>query len=150
MLPSSGKICEFVIAENLKIWKCARKNKRVCARPSHAKEKSWLRPPGARVSSKSLYLRFFLPSSASDDNINKKSLLHSLCWQFENCRNDLTSVCDARSYSRLTYLIRRLNRRLYDQISAIKEEKFSRLATTQPARYTRNTQTMNTVLQDNS
>ena len=42
MLTSSRKICEFVIAENLKIWKCARKNKRVYARASHVKEKSWL------------------------------------------------------------------------------------------------------------
>ena len=25
MLPSSGKICEFVVAENFKSWKCARK-----------------------------------------------------------------------------------------------------------------------------
>ena len=32
-----------------KIWKCARKNKRVCAHASHVKEKSWLSPPGARV-----------------------------------------------------------------------------------------------------
>ena len=29
MLPSSGEICEFVIAEKFKIWKCACKNKRV-------------------------------------------------------------------------------------------------------------------------
>jgi len=79
-----------------------------------------------------------------------KHLCHNLSVDIQNCRNDLTSLCDARSYSRLTYLICRLNRRLYDQISAIKEEKFSRLATTQPARYTRYTQTMNTVLQDNS
>ena len=49
MLPSSGKICEFVIAENFKSWKCARKNKGVCARASHVKDKSWLSPPGARV-----------------------------------------------------------------------------------------------------
>ena len=79
-----------------------------------------------------------------------KHLCYNLSVDIQNCRNDLTSLCDARSYSRLTYWIQRLNRRLYDQISAIKEEKFSRLATTQPARYTRNTQTMNTVLQDNS
>lgn len=67
-----------------------------------------------------------------------KHLCYNLSFDIQNCRNDLTSLCDARSYSRLTYLIQRLNRRLYDQISAIKEEKFSRLATTQPARYTRN------------
>lgn len=79
-----------------------------------------------------------------------KHLCYNLPVDIQNCRNDLTSLCDARSYSRLTYSIQRLNRRLYDQISAIKEEKFSRLATTQPARYTRKTQTMNTVLQDNS
>ena len=79
-----------------------------------------------------------------------KHLCYNLSVDIQNCRNDLTSLCDARSYSRLTNLIHRLNRRLHDQISAIKEEKFSRLATTQPARYTRNTQTMNTVLQDNS
>lgn len=78
-----------------------------------------------------------------------KHLCYNLSVDIQNCRNDLTSLCDARSYSRLTYSIQRLNRRLYDQISAIKEEKFSRLATTQPARYTRKTQTMNTVLQDN-
>ena len=48
MLPSSRKICEFVIAENFKSWKCARKNKGVCARASHVKDKSWLSPPGAR------------------------------------------------------------------------------------------------------
>ena len=46
MLPSSGKICEFLIAE---IWKWARKTKRVCARASHVKDKSWLSPPDARV-----------------------------------------------------------------------------------------------------
>ena len=79
-----------------------------------------------------------------------KHLCYNLSVDIQNCRNDLTSLCDARSYSRLTYSIQRLNRRLYDQISAIREEKFSRLATTQPARYTRKTQTMNTVLQDNS
>lgn len=79
-----------------------------------------------------------------------KHLCYNLSVDIQNCRNDLTSLCDARSYSRLTYSIQILNRRLYDQISAIKEEKFSRLATTQPARYTRKTQTMNTVLQDNS
>ena len=38
MLPSSGKRCEFVIAENLKIWNCARKNKQVCARKSREGE----------------------------------------------------------------------------------------------------------------
>lgn len=79
-----------------------------------------------------------------------KHLCYSLSVDIQNCRNDLTSLCDARSYSRLTNLIHRLNRRLHDQISATKKEKFSRLATTQPARCTRNTQTMNTVLQDNS
>lgn len=79
-----------------------------------------------------------------------KHLCYNLSVDIQNCRNDLTSLCNARSYSRLTYSIQRLNRRLYDQISAIIEEKFSRLATTQPARYTRKTQTMNTVLQDNS
>ena len=49
MPPSSGKICQFAVAENFEIWKCARKNKRVCARASHVKEKSRLSPPGARV-----------------------------------------------------------------------------------------------------
>ena len=53
-----------------------------------------------------------------------KHLCYNLSVDIQNCRNDLTSLCDARSYSRL--------------------------ATTQPARYTRKTQTMNTVLQDNS
>ena len=39
MLPSSGKICEFyTVAENLNIWKCAGKNKRVCARKSQERE----------------------------------------------------------------------------------------------------------------
>lgn len=79
-----------------------------------------------------------------------KHLRDNVSVDIQNCPKDLTSLCDARSYSRLTYLIHRLNRRLYDQVSAIKEEKFSRLTTTQPARYTRNTQTMNTVLQDNN
>ena len=79
-----------------------------------------------------------------------KHLRDNVSVDIQNCPKDLTSLCDARSYSRLTYLIHRLNRRLYDQVSAIKEEKLSRLATTQPARYTRNTQTMNTVLQDNN
>ena len=79
-----------------------------------------------------------------------KHLRDNVSVDIQNCPKDLTSLCDARSYSRLTYLIQRLTRRLYDQISAIKEEKFSRLATTQPARYTRHKKTMNTVLQDNS
>ena len=66
-------------------------------------------------------------------------LCDNLSVDIQNCRNEVTSLNDARSYSRLTYLIHRLNKCLYEQISAIKEEKFSRLATTQPARYTRNT-----------
>ena len=60
-----------------------------------------------------------------------KRITDNLTVEMSNCRDALKTECDALMYSRITQLIHRLNRQLYERLRRMKNDKINNLCATQ-------------------